>query len=536
MSESTLPGEAGFTVPRFGARSDERLARRAAQGDERAFAAIFRRYSQDLYRYCLAIVGNPADAQDALQNVMVKAMRALPGERREIKLKPWLYRVAHNESVDLLRQRRGGEELDPEAPARGDGLAETVERRRRLRLLFADLDELPERQRGALVMRELSGLDFDQIGEALGTSPAVARQTVYEARLSLRQMDAGREMSCDAVARALSDADGRTLRRRDVRAHLRSCPECRAFRAGIEGRRRDFAALSPLPAIAAAALLKGALGSTAASAGSGAAGGGAGGLGGALGTASGAGAGGLGGALGTAGGAGLVAKSAATLAVVAAIGVGAADRAGIVHIGGSGGGEATRAAAPGSGGGSGPPAASAGSGAVRGSGGRAATGALRTGAHHGLGIAAAALGASSAGRAQAAGGANAPAAANATAHGPAGHSRAHGAGSAASGGSGHHGNAASRGQHGAHGRGQSANHKGAHGGGHRAQSTRGKQGAGEHMGTQPGASHPQSVKPAPPRHEGAPEGASEKPREAHADELEATSPAPAGAAAGESFP
>jgi RNA polymerase sigma factor (sigma-70 family) len=331
MSESRPSKRTGLVFPRLGGDSDERLARRAAEGDDRAFAAIFRRYNRDLYRYCLAIAGNPADAQDAVQNAMVKAMRSLPGEQREIKLKPWLYRVAHNEAVELLRQRRGGESLDPEAPAGDEGLAETVERRRRLRHLFADLGELPERQRGALVMRELAGLDFDQIGAALGTSAATARQTVYEARLGLREMEAGREMGCDAVTRAISDADGRTLRRRDVRAHLRFCSDCRAFGAGIEDRRHDLAALSPLPAAAAAALLKGALSSAAAG-------------GGAAGAAGSGGAGGL--AAGAVGGTGLAVKSAATLAVVAVIGAGAADRVGLVRIGDSGDGAPTRQAPP----------------------------------------------------------------------------------------------------------------------------------------------------------------------------------------------
>jgi RNA polymerase sigma-70 factor (ECF subfamily) len=55
--------------------SDERLAQRAANGDRRAFEAIYKRYHQDLYRFCLAMVGNPQDAQDALQNAMVKVLR-----------------------------------------------------------------------------------------------------------------------------------------------------------------------------------------------------------------------------------------------------------------------------------------------------------------------------------------------------------------------------------------------------------------------------------------------------------------------------
>src|SRR3954451_20991488 len=185
--------------------SDDRLALRAAGEDPRAFAAIYRRYHQSLYRFCLAIVGNPEDAQDALQNTMVKVLRALPGEERRIDLKPWLYRIARNESIDLLRRRRETSQLDVEQVAPGYGLAEDAATRERLRRLVADLRELPERQREVLVMREMSGLDFDEIAVALDTSGAVARQTLYEARQSLRQMDEGREMSCETVTRALSD-------------------------------------------------------------------------------------------------------------------------------------------------------------------------------------------------------------------------------------------------------------------------------------------------------------------------------------------
>jgi RNA polymerase sigma factor (sigma-70 family) len=295
--------------------SDERLTRRAVGGDERAFAAIFRRYHQSLYRFCLAIVGNPEDAQDALQNTMIKVLRALPGEERKIDLKPWLYRIAHNESIDLLRRRRETRELDVEQIAPGYGLAEDAATRERLRRLIVDLKELPERQREVLVMRELGGLNFEEIGTALETSGAVARQTLYEARQSLRQMEEGREMDCAVVMRALSDGDGRVTRRRDVRAHLRACADCRAFRAEIKGRQHDFAALSPLPAVAAAGMLQGLLGGS-----HGAASGG--GLAATL----------SGGAAKTIG-ASAAAKGVATAAVVAAIGVTAADQTGVIHLG-----------------------------------------------------------------------------------------------------------------------------------------------------------------------------------------------------------
>lgn len=305
MSEAAAPSGSSSGAGLARVLSDDRLARRAVKGDDRAFAAIFRRYHQSLYRYCLGILGDSQDAQDALQNTMVKVLRALPGEERQIDLKPWLYRIAHNESIELVRRRRDTRQLDPELAASGSDLAEESAVRERLARLISDLEELPERQRGALVMRELSGLDFGEIAAALGTSPAVARQTLYEARLSLRQMDEGREMSCETVTRALSDGDGRVTRRRDVRAHLRTCASCRRFGEDIDGRERDLAALSPLPVAVAAGLLHGLLGGH------------------------GAGGGGLASALG----ASAALKGAATVAVVAALGVTAADRGGLIHVG-----------------------------------------------------------------------------------------------------------------------------------------------------------------------------------------------------------
>jgi RNA polymerase sigma factor (sigma-70 family) len=317
MSGAAVPSGLRASLGVTRVPTDESLAARAANGDEGAFAAIFDRHHQSLYRYCLALVGNPQDAQDALQNTMIKVLRAMPGEERRIALKPWLYRVAHNESIELLRRRRETRPLDPDLATAESGLAEAAAVRERLRVLISDLDKLPERQRGVLVMRELSGLGFAEIGAALGTSAAVVRQTLYEARLSLRQMDEGRTMSCERVTRELSDGDGRVIRRRDLRSHLRTCASCRSFSEGIESRERELAALAPLPAAAAAGLLQGLIG------GNGAAGGFVSALG--------------GGAVNSLG-ASVALKGAATVAVVAAIGVGAVDRAGLVDLGMSGGG------------------------------------------------------------------------------------------------------------------------------------------------------------------------------------------------------
>ena len=306
--------------------SDAAIARRAAAGNQGAFASIFERYHQALYRYCAAILGNAEDAHDAVQNTMLKVLRALPGEERELKLKPWLYRIAHNEAIDLIRARRAAEPIDAETLAGSAGPAEAAEGRGRLQQLISDIAELPDSQRGALVMREMSGLSYEQIGEALRTSPAVARQTIYEARLSLRQMSEGREMPCQDVMRAISDDDGRVLRRRDIRAHLLRCEDCRAFRAEISDRSREFASLAPLPAAVSAGILQSLLGGAA---------GGTNAAGGVAGAAAGK---------ALAGSAAL--KSAAAVVAVSAVGVVAANHGGVIDLGVGGGKQTPARATP----------------------------------------------------------------------------------------------------------------------------------------------------------------------------------------------
>lgn len=151
------------------------------------------------------------DASDALQSTMAAALRALPGERRQVALKPWLYRIAHNESISLIRRRRPSAEL-PEDLAADGGPQQQVESRERLAGLLGDLRELPERQSGALVMRELNGLDYSEIGAAFSISEAAAKQSVYNARVALGQFAAGRAMNCESARQAVSGRDGRVLR------------------------------------------------------------------------------------------------------------------------------------------------------------------------------------------------------------------------------------------------------------------------------------------------------------------------------------
>jgi RNA polymerase sigma factor (sigma-70 family) len=250
---------------------------RATRGDAAAFTALYERHHQALYRYCRSILHHDEDARDALQSTMAKAFAALQSEERDFDLRPWLFRIAHNEAISLLRRRRDALPLDLAPPVGTDSLQGTVETRERLARLREDLGDLPDRQRAALVLRELSGLGHEEIATVLDSSPRAIKQTIFEARTSLGECDEGREMACAEVQRMLSDADGRVLRGRRVRAHLRSCRGCRQFKAALAQRPSDLALLAPpLPAAAGAVVLTAVAGGGAATAGAGAAGAGAG--------------------------------------------------------------------------------------------------------------------------------------------------------------------------------------------------------------------------------------------------------------------
>jgi RNA polymerase sigma factor (sigma-70 family) len=317
VTSAAPPAVAPGRSLRLSRLSDELLARQAGRGSERAFTALYERYHQSLYRYCRSIVRHEADAQDVLQSTFTAALSALRRDQRTAPLRPWLYRIAHNEAITLLRRRvrESGEQLAEADPALiGASAEEQAAGRARWASLMADLGRLPERQRSALVMRELSGLSHEEIAIALGTNVGGAKQAIFEARQSLAELAEGREMSCEEVRRRISAGDRRVLRGRRVRAHLRDCRGCEAFAAAIPERRAELRAVTPaLPPAAAAALLSRALH-----------------------TASGHGASGA--AVGSAGAAGAVTKAAGTaltskaLAGVAVVATAAAGVTGLAHV------------------------------------------------------------------------------------------------------------------------------------------------------------------------------------------------------------
>ena len=239
----------------LGRLADERLAQLVAAGRERAFAVLYERYHQPLYRYCRSMLRNDQDAQDALQSTFAAALAALQESKRNAPFRPWLFRIAHNEAITVIRRRRdAGQEISDSMLGSARSASDEADDRARVAVLMGDLAQLPERQRAALLMRELNGLSHAEISVALATTDTAAKQAIFDARNALTEFAEGRALACEEVRRKISERDGRVLRSRRVRSHLRDCSGCAAFAAAISERRSDLRALVPLlPAATSAA-------------------------------------------------------------------------------------------------------------------------------------------------------------------------------------------------------------------------------------------------------------------------------------------
>src|SRR4051794_25006382 len=228
--------------------SDERLAQLAANGSDPAFAVLYNRYSGTLFAYCRSITRNVDDGWDALQNAMIKVLVALRrSPDRSAPVRPWLFCICHNEAVGILRRRSAAERV---AGAATCTVVAGADEEALVREVVSDVQQLPTGQRAALVMRELADLQYDEIATALSTTEGNARQLVFAARAGLRDSRAGRGLPCESVRDQLSLADGRLLRRRSVRAHLRTCDGCRAYASTVRRRggqpARSLSAWTPL--------------------------------------------------------------------------------------------------------------------------------------------------------------------------------------------------------------------------------------------------------------------------------------------------
>src|SRR6185312_7183071 len=215
---------------------------------DRGFERLYKRHVGDVYRYALAVMRNPADAEDVTQTTFLNAYRAFveKGNRPE-KPQNWLIAIAHN----VCRQRFRQSARRPSEVAFDDDIADT----------FADddvptgddirraLGHLAFNQRAALVMRELEGRSYAEIAEILDVSTSAVETLIFRARRALREQLEG-TLTCGEAEFAISrQLDGRLPRpeRAQLRAHLRECPECAAFARRQRAQRGALKSLALVP-------------------------------------------------------------------------------------------------------------------------------------------------------------------------------------------------------------------------------------------------------------------------------------------------
>jgi RNA polymerase sigma factor (sigma-70 family) len=171
--------------PVLSTQSDERLVDLVRAGSEPAFETIVERYRRALMRYVSRLLP-PERAEDVVQQAFVNAYEAMQRGGAELNLKPWLYRIAHNTALNALRDRGlRHDQLDDSI----DGVErpdQALERTQGLRDVLVAVQALPNRQRDAIVLRELEGRTYAEIALALGVTDGAVRQLLNRARNSLR--------------------------------------------------------------------------------------------------------------------------------------------------------------------------------------------------------------------------------------------------------------------------------------------------------------------------------------------------------------
>jgi RNA polymerase sigma factor (sigma-70 family) len=229
------------------------------RGDDRAFESLYRRYQRRIHAYVLGMVKDHGRAEDVTQEVFVSALRRMRQTERPIAFKPWIYEIAKNACIDAFRRSRGAEEVSYDAD---DGLApsdygklvgsgpspdEAVTAKEDIAHLQGAFGGLSDMHHEILIMRELEGLSYREIGDRLGLSRAAVESTLFRARKRLTEeydelISGARCMRIRAIiatagAGAVGVRDSRRLSR-----HVAHCQPCRRLAAGAG---LDVAALAP---------------------------------------------------------------------------------------------------------------------------------------------------------------------------------------------------------------------------------------------------------------------------------------------------
>jgi RNA polymerase sigma factor (sigma-70 family) len=268
------PPVAPTSARTVGEPTDHQLVAAVRAGDDRAFERLYERYHRRIAAYIYGMVNDYARAEDIAQDVFMSALRRMRETDRPIAFKPWIYEIAKNACIDQFRRSRRAEEVSYDADeglAAGDygRLVTTgptpdvaVDQKMSLDHLCGAFGGLSETHHEILVMRELEGLSYREIGERLGMSRPSVESTLFRARRRLTEeyseLISGER--CRRIQTIIATAAAGTLGTRDQRRmarHVSYCQPCRrqARLAGLDASvlahtpvKAKIAAFLPLPA------------------------------------------------------------------------------------------------------------------------------------------------------------------------------------------------------------------------------------------------------------------------------------------------
>src|SRR2546423_1286000 len=236
-------------TPLLRLQSDERLVALTRRGNQAAFESLVARYQARLLAFCRHMLGSREDAEDVLQEVFAAAFNAMVADGRPINVRPWLYRIARNRSLNHLRRHQaiGVDCMDVHLGEHGVTTADRALRREEFRQLIGDVQDLPETQRTALLLREIDALSYDQIADAMETTVPSVKSLLVRARVSLAEAAEARLLSCEEVRLELGEiAEGLKRISPPVRRHLKTCDRCAAFRSQLRDTNKALAAALPV--------------------------------------------------------------------------------------------------------------------------------------------------------------------------------------------------------------------------------------------------------------------------------------------------
>ncbi|HET6549149.1 MAG TPA: RNA polymerase sigma factor, partial [Solirubrobacter sp.] len=235
------------------ADSDTRLVARVRGGDDRAFELLYHRYHRRIHAYVLGMVKDHGRAEDVTQEVFVSALRRMRETEQPLAFKPWLYQIARNSCIDAFRRSRRTEEVSYDsdaglAPADHSKLVSSgpspdaaVAAKHDLDSLRGAFGGLSETHHEILVLRELEGLSYAEIGRRMGMSRPAVESTLFRARRRLTEEfdDIVSGARCLRIQGIIAAAVDTRLGARDTRRlarHLAHCQPCRreALAAGLD--------------------------------------------------------------------------------------------------------------------------------------------------------------------------------------------------------------------------------------------------------------------------------------------------------------